>query len=325
MINLNDHILITGGSGFLGGFIYEELFKRGFRNMTILSSKHVDLKSEEETKTVFRILRPKVVIHAAAVCGGIGANKDKPDKFLSDNARINLNVVDSCCSLFKSGTGFKKFVGLGSVCSYPKFTPIPFKEDDLWNGYPEETNAPYGLSKRLLLAHIQACRQRYDFPGVFLLPVNLYGPGDNFDPRSSHVIPAIILKVARAIREKRDHIVCWGTGNASREFFHAQDAASGICDAMEKYNGNDPVNLGNGTEITIKDLTEKIVYKMDFLGEIKWDHSKPDGQPRRCLDVSRAKEYFGFTAKINLDEGLQQTINWFNSNKEAQANLLLEF
>lgn len=320
MIEKNDHILITGGTGFLGSHLVDSLRLRGYKNLTILGRKYVDLQVKNEVTAVFSLLRPNVVIHAAATCGGIGANKEAPARFLEENARMNLNVVDACVKLHNSNCSFKKLIGIGSVCSYPKFAPVPFKEDDLWSGYPEETNAGYGLSKRLLLAHIQACRQQYGLPGIFLIPVNLYGPRDCFDEGRSHVIPALIKRIydlkyppgyPKYQYPKTPDLVCWGTGKASREFFHVQDAAKGIILAMERYNKPEPINLGNGQEITIKNLTEKLVELMKFDGKIVWDASKPDGQPRRCLDVSRAKEEFGFEAMVSFERGLKETVDWY--------------
>jgi GDP-L-fucose synthase len=249
------------------------------------------------------------VIHLAAVVGGIGANKEHPGKFFYENLMMGVQLIEE-----GRIRNIEKFAAVGTICAYPKFTPVPFKEDDLWVGYPEETNAPYGLAKKMLLVQSQAYRQEYGFNSIFLLPVNLYGPGDNFNPESSHVIPALIKKCVDAIKAGDDYIECWGTGKPSREFIYAADAAEGILLATEFYNGSEPVNIGAGFEITIEKLVEKIVKLTGFKGRIRWDASKPDGQPRRCLDTSRAKKLFGFEAKMGFDEGLKQTIEWYKKN-----------
>jgi GDP-L-fucose synthase len=255
-------------------------------------------------------MRPDIVIHLAAVVGGIGANRLHPGRFLYENLMMGVQLIEQARL-----RNIEKFVAIGTVCSYPKFTPVPFKEDDLWNGYPEETNAPYGLAKKMLLVQSQAYRAEFGFNSIFLVPVNLYGPRDNFNPDSSHVIPALIKKCFDAIDANKDHIICWGTGKASREFIYAADAAEGILLATERYNGPEPVNIGTGFEITIKDLVEKIAKLTGFKGQIRWDTSKPDGQPRRRLDVSRAKDLFGFEAKMPFDEGLKRTIDWYRENR----------
>jgi GDP-L-fucose synthase len=254
-------------------------------------------------------MKPDVVIHLAAVVGGIGANREHPGEFFYKNLMMGVQLIEQ-----GRLRGIEKFVAIGTVCAYPKFTPVPFKEEDIWNGYPEETNAPYGLAKKMLLVQSQSYRAEYGFNSIFLLPVNLYGPGDNFDPKSSHVIPALIKKCVDAIESDADHIDCWGTGVPSREFIYVADAAEGILLATEHYNGAEPVNIGAGFEITIKELVEKIAKITGFKGEIRWDSSKPDGQPRRRLDVSRAKEYFGFEAKTSFEEGLKETIKWYMEN-----------
>jgi GDP-L-fucose synthase len=259
-------------------------------------------------------MKPDVVIHLAAVVGGIGANREHPGKFFYENLMMGVQLIEQARL-----RNIEKFVAIGTVCSYPKFTPVPFREDDLWNGYPEETNAPYGLAKKMLLVQSQAYRAEYGFNSIFLVPVNLYGPRDNFNPDSSHVIPALIKKCFDAIDAGDDHIVCWGTGKASREFIYAADAAEGILLAAERYNGPEPVNIGAGFEITIKDLVEKIAKLTGFKGQIRWDSSKPDGQPRRCLDVSRAKKLFAFEAKMPFDEGLKRTIDWFRRYRSDSA------
>jgi GDP-L-fucose synthase len=256
-------------------------------------------------------MQPDIVIHLAAVVGGIGANREHPGEFFYKNLMMGVQLIEQ-----GRLHNIEKFVAIGTICAYPKFTPVPFKEDELWNGYPEETNAPYGLAKKMLLVQSQAYRAEYGFNSIFLLPVNLYGPGDNFDPASSHVIPALIKKCFDAIESGADHIDCWGTGNVSREFIYAGDAAEGILFSTELYNGGEPVNIGAGFEITIKELAEKIAKLTGFEGELRWDSSQPDGQPRRRLDVSRAKKLFGFEAKMPFEEGLKATIEWYRKNRQ---------
>jgi GDP-L-fucose synthase len=305
-------IVVTGGTGFLGVNLQKELESRG-HEVTALG-RDLDLTSLQATLTRFSYLNPEIIIHAAAVCGGIGANRKRPGTFFADNARMNLNAVDAANILMTRGE-LKKFVGLGSVCSYPKFTQVPFKEEELWNGYPEETNAPYGIAKKLLMMHIQTYREQWDFPGIFLIPVNLYGPHDHFGLEDSHVIPALIRKFDHA-KEAGEEVELWGTGSASREFLYVKDAARGIADAAEKYDGPEPVNLGAGFEITIKNLAEQISILIGYEGKINWNSAMPDGQPRRCLDVSRAEEYFGFKATTPFGKGLQETIEWYIKNKK---------
>jgi len=271
-----------------------------------------DLVKADDIERMYDDMRPDIVIHLAAVVGGIGANRRHPGKFFYENLMMGVQLIEQ-----GRRRGIEKFVAIGTVCAYPKFTPVPFREDDIWNGYPEETNAPYGLAKKMLLVQSQAYRAEYGFNSIFLLPVNLYGPRDNFDPASSHVIPALIKKCVDAVEAGDDHIDCWGTGNASREFIYAEDAAEGILLATELYNGADAVNIGSGFEITIRDLAAKIAEFTGFTGEIRWDASKPDGQPRRCLDVTRAKKEFGFEAKTGFDEGLKVTIQWYRQNRDA--------
>jgi GDP-L-fucose synthase len=254
-------------------------------------------------------MKPDIIIHLAAVVGGIGANREHPGEFFYKNLIMGVQLIEQ--ARFQN---IEKFVAIGTVCAYPKFTPVPFREDDIWNGYPEETNAPYGLAKKMLLVQSQAYRQEYGFNSIFLVPVNLYGPSDNFDPASSHVIPALIKKCVDAIKAGDDYIECWGTGSVSREFIYVADAAEAILLATEHYNGFEPVNIGAGFEITIKELVEKIAKLTDFKGEIRWDYSKPDGQPRRRLDVSRATKLFGFEAKTDFDKGLKTTIDWYNQH-----------
>ena len=303
-------IVVTGGAGFLGSFILEKLRQRGCNDILVPVVDEYDLVKLTDVERMYEDMRPDVVIHLAAVVGGIGANREHPGKFFYENLMMGVQLIEQ-----GRLQGIEKFVAIGTVCAYPKFTPVPFKEDDVWNGYPEETNAPYGLAKKMLLVQSQAYRDEYGFNSIFLLPVNLYGPRDNFDPASSHVIPALIKKCVDAVDSGSDYIDCWGTGSASREFIYAQDAAEGILLATEQYNGPEAVNIGSGFEITIKDLIEKIAEFTGFDGEIRWDSTKPDGQPRRCLDVSRAKKEFDFEAKVNFDDGLKATIEWYMDNR----------
>jgi GDP-L-fucose synthase len=303
-------IVVTGGAGFLGSFILDGLRERQCQNILVPKIEDYDLVKISDVVRMYEEMRPDIVIHLAAVVGGIGANREHPGKFFYENLMMGIQLIEQ-----GRLRNIEKFVAAGTVCAYPKFTPVPFKEDDLWNGYPEETNAPYGLAKKMLLVQSQAYRQEYGFNSIFLLPVNLYGPRDNFDPASSHVIPALIKKCFDAMDSGADHIVCWGTGGVSREFIYAADAAEGILLATEHYNGPQPVNIGAGFEIRIRDLAENIANLTGFTGRIIWDPSKPDGQPRRCLDVSRAKELFGFEAKTSFDEGLKATIGWYRENR----------
>lgn len=306
----NKRILVTGGAGFLGSFVVEKLKQRGCKNIFVPEIKDYDLVQQEAVKRAYQDAKPNIVIHLAAIVGGIGANKENPGRFFYDNAMMGIQLLHE---------GFlrkiDKFVALGTICAYPKFTPVPFKEENLWDGYPEETNAPYGLAKKMSLVQAQAYRQQYGFNTIYLLPVNLYGPGDNFDPTSSHVIPALIKKCVDALEKGEDSIEVWGTGKASREFLYVEDAAEAICLATEKYNKPDPVNIGAGFEITIKDLVELIAKLTGFKGEIVWDASKPDGQPRRMLDTSKAEKEFGFKAKTTFEEGLKKTIEWYRDGK----------
>lgn len=306
-INLKDkRIVVTGGAGFLGRFVVAKLKGKGCKEVFVPRSREYDLVEKSSVKKLYQDMAPDIVIHLAAVVGGIGANRENPGKFFYDNLMMGVQLIEE-----GRLSGIEKFVCLGTICAYPKFTPIPFKEEDLWNGYPEETNAPYGLAKKALLVQLQAYRQQYGFNGIYLLPVNLYGPGDNFDPKTSHVIPALIKKCFDAIGEGRDEISIWGTGKATREFLYVEDAAEGIVHATERYNGTEPVNLGAGFEISIKDLVDKVVLLTGFKGKIIWDTAKPDGQPRRMLDTSRAEKYFGFKARISIEEGLKKTILWY--------------
>lgn len=307
----NKRVVITGGAGFLGRYVTEGLKKRGCENILVPTIEDYNLVDINDINRMYDDMEPDVIIHLAAVVGGIGANREHPGKFFYENMMMGVQLIEQ-----GRLRNIEKFVAIGTVCAYPKFTPVPFKEDNIWNGYPEETNAPYGLAKKMLLVQSQSYRAEYGFNSIFLLPVNLYGPGDNFDPASSHVIPALIKKCVDAIENNEDYIECWGTGNVSREFIYAADAAKGILLATELYNGSEPVNIGAGFEIKIKDLVEKIADLTGFTGEIRWDSSRPDGQPRRCLDVSRAKKYFGFEAKTDFDEGLRATIDWYRANRK---------
>ncbi len=306
----NRRVVVTGGAGFLGGFVTDGLRTRGCKNVLVPRFEDYNLVEISDIAGMYEDMKPDVVIHLAAAVGGIGANREHPGEFFYKNLMMGIQLVEQARL-----RNIEKFVAIGTVCAYPKFAPVPFREDDVWNGYPEETNAPYGLAKKMLLVQSQAYRDEYGFNSIFLLPVNLYGPGDNFDPASSHVIPALIKKCVDAVERGADHIDCWGTGNASREFIYAADAAEGILLATEHYNGSEPVNIGAGFEITIKELAERIARLTGFAGEIRWDSSKPDGQPRRCLDVSRAREFFGFEASTPFEKGLKTTIDWYIANR----------
>ncbi|MCK4225939.1 GDP-L-fucose synthase [candidate division WOR-3 bacterium] len=299
-------ITVTGGKGFLGKHLIRKLRGRGCANIKIADLPEFDLRKKEDILRMYEEQQPDIVIHLAAVVGGIGANRENPGRFFYDNAIMGIQLIE-----YAREFDLKKFVCLGTICAYPKFTPVPFKEENLWDGYPEETNAPYGLAKKMLLVQCQAYRQQYGLNAIFLLPVNLYGPGDNFEPESSHVIPALIKKCIDAKEEGKKYITVWGTGKASREFLYVEDVAEGILLASEFYNDPEPVNLGAGFEITIKDLVTLIVELTGFEGEIRWDTSKPDGQPRRMLDTSRARKKFGFEAKTDFREGLKKTIEWY--------------
>lgn len=299
-------ILLTGGAGFLGSHIVEQLAERGVRKDQLYVPRSRDLDLRKWENCVKAVKGRDIVIHLAAKVGGIGFNQNYPGELFYDNAIMGIQLIEAARQ-----EGVKKCVVLGTVCAYPKFTPVPFSETELWNGYPEETNAPYGIAKRALLVQLQAYRQQYGFNGIYLLPVNLYGPRDNFNPESSHVIPALIKKFVDAVREKKDIVEVWGTGSASREFLYVDDAARGIVLASERYNKPDPVNLGAGKEISIRELVEIIQKYTKFTGQIRWETKRPDGQPRRCLVVSRAREEFGFEATMAFDEGLKRTIMWY--------------
>jgi GDP-L-fucose synthase len=305
-----ERIVVTGGAGFLGRHLQGALRAAGVppENILVPLVEDFDLTLRADVERMYERMRPTVVIHLAAQVGGIGANRENPGRFFYSNLAMGLHLIEQARIV-----GLKKFVQVGTICAYPKFTPVPFREEDLWSGYPEETNAPYGIAKKALLVMLQAYRQQYELNGVYLLPVNLYGPGDNFDPASSHVIPALIRKFVEAKRRGERQVVVWGTGNASREFLFVEDCARGLALAAERYDGGDPVNLGAGFEITIKDLAEKIRDLVGFSGDLVWDTTKPDGQPRRCLDVTRARERFGFQAQVPFDEGLRKTIDWWQA------------
>lgn len=307
-------LLVTGGAGFLGSYIVEKLKKRGAKDIFVPLIEEYDLRKLEHIIKVYKISQPDIVIHLAASVGGIGINREKPGEFFYDNLIMGIQLMEKARQ-FK----VEKFVALGTVCAYPKFTHVPFKEEELWNGYPEETNAPYGLAKKMLLVQAQAYRQQYRFNAIYLLPVNLYGPRDNFNPESSHVIPAVIKKCFDAIEEGKDEIIAWGTGEASREFLYVEDAAEGILLATEKYNKPQPVNIGSGMEIKIKELIKLIAGLTGFRGKIIWDKTKPDGQPRRSLDTSKAEKEFGFKAKTGFKEGLKKTVEWYKKNKRNLA------
>ena len=310
--NSSKRIAVTGGAGFLGRSVVGKLRERGFADPFVPRSADFDLRQDNGVREFLHEARPQILIHLAAVVGGIGANRENPGRFLYDNLIMGTRLIEE-----SRKAGVEKFVCVGTICAYPKFAEVPFKEDALWDGYPEETNAPYGLAKKLLLVQLQAYRQQYGFNGVYLLPVNLYGPGDNFDLASSHVIPALIRKCVGARREGVDRIDCWGTGRATREFLYVDDCADGIVLATERYEDADPVNLGSGSEISIHDLAVKIAALTGFEGRLDWDATQPDGQPRRMLDTTRARERFGFVAGTSLDQGLEQTIRWY----EQQLNL----
>jgi GDP-L-fucose synthase len=309
-----ERVTVTGGAGFLGSHVVELLRARGCTQLFIPRSREYDLVEPGAVRRLFQDAKPTLVIHLAARVGGIGANQANPGQFFYENLMMGAQLLEVARQV-----GLKKLVALGTICAYPKLAPIPFKEDDLWNGYPDETNAPYGLAKKMLLVQSQAYRQQYGFNSSVLFPVNLYGPRDNFDLQSSHVIPALIRKCLEAAERGDKEIVAWGDGSASREFLHVRDAAEGVVLAAERYDGSDPVNLGAGFEITIKDLTVLVARLCDFKGGIRWDTSKPNGQPRRKLDTSRAERLFGFKARIGFEEGLAETIAWYRQSRKGGA------
>jgi GDP-L-fucose synthase len=308
----SDRIVITGGAGFLGSFVCEKLRQRGYEHLIVPRQKDFDLTHEADVERLYHEIKPAAVLHLAAEVGGIGANRDNPGRFFFANMAMGLHLIEGARK-----NKLKKFVQVGTICAYPKFTPVPFKEEELWNGYPEETNAPYGVAKKALMVMCQSYRQQYGLNAIYLLPVNLYGPRDNFDLHSSHVIPALIRKCVEATDRGDATISAWGTGKASREFLYVEDCAEGLVTAMEKYDSPEPINLGSGREITIKDLTELVAKLSGFKGQIVWDPTKPDGQPRRCLDVSRAKKAMGWTAGTTLEAGLAKTIEWFKANRST--------
>jgi GDP-L-fucose synthase len=306
-------IVVTGGAGFLGSYVVAQLRERGCERIFVPRSAQYNLVEMADVRRLYDDTNPDLVIHLAAVVGGIGANQRNPGRYFYENLMMGAQLIEE-----GRKRGISKFVALGTICSYPKLTPVPFREDSLWDGYPEETNAPYGLAKKMMLVQSQTYREQYGFNSIFLLPVNLYGPRDNFDPETSHVIPALIRKCVEAKLSGTEEIVCWGTGRVTREFLHAADCAEGIVLAAERYNSPDPVNLGAGFEISIADLANKIVEITGFEGRLVWDVTRPDGQPRRSLDTSRAFERFGFRAKIGFDEGLRETIAWYQSKQGTE-------
>jgi GDP-L-fucose synthase len=310
-----ERIVITGGAGFLGQYLQKELLDRGVprENLLIPLINDYDLTRQADVIRMYADMSPTVVIHLAAEVGGIGANQANPGRFFYANMAMGLHLIEH-----GRLSGIKKFVQIGTICAYPKFTPVPFREENLWDGFPEETNAPYGIAKKALLVMLQAYRCQYGLNGIYVLPVNLYGPGDNFDLETSHVIPALIRKFCHAVDASAEEVALWGTGSVSREFLYVKDAARGIAMAVESYDGSEPVNLGAGFEITIRELADKIKQLTGFKGRLVWDTSKPDGQPRRRLDISRAKEFFGFEAEMPFDEGLKKTINWWREQAEAK-------
>jgi len=307
-------VCVTGGSGFLGKVVVRKLKEHGADTIFVPRFEEYDLTKEDDIDRMLQDAQPDLIIHLAAQVGGIGANRKYPAEFFYNNLMMGVQLLHKAWE-----TGVEKFVAIGTICAYPKFTPVPFKEENLWDGYPEETNAPYGLAKKMLLVQAQAYRQQYGYNALFLLPVNLYGPGDNFNPASSHVIPALIRKCVDAKQAGQDEIIVWGDGSPTREFLYVDDAAEGIVLASEKYNASEPVNLGSGHEISIKNLVELIAEKTGFEGELVWDTSKPNGQPRRMLDTSRASVRFGFKAQMPFEQGLKNTIDWYIQNKERLA------
>ncbi|HEY2850935.1 MAG TPA: GDP-L-fucose synthase [Gemmatimonadaceae bacterium] len=307
-------VVVTGGSGFLGRRVVARLKERGCKSITVPRSKDCDLRDRAAVQSLYREARPDLVIHLAAVVGGIGANRAHPGRFFYDNVIMGIETLEQA-RLFDVA----KYVGVGTICSYPKVTPVPFHEDDLWNGYPEETNAPYGIAKKMLLVQSQAYRAEYNYNAIHLLPVNLYGPGDNFDPESSHVIPALIRRMADAVTSGASDVTLWGDGTPTREFLYVDDAAEAILLACERYDGAEPVNVGSGREITIAALANEVANAVGFTGKIVWDSTKPNGQPRRSLDTSRAEKTFGFRARTAFADGLRETVAWWRANGGARA------
>ncbi|HLE64476.1 MAG TPA: GDP-L-fucose synthase [Pyrinomonadaceae bacterium] len=312
------HVLVTGGAGFLGSYVVEKLRARGCSKIVVPRSRDYDLRERDAIVRLYEKTKPQIIIHLAAVVGGIGANRSNPGKFFYDNSIMGIQLME-----YARRFGVEKFVAVGTVCAYPKFTAVPFKEDYLWDGYPEETNAPYGLAKRMLLVQAQAYRVQYGFNAIYLLPVNLYGPRDNFDLETSHVIPALVRKCVEARESGQKEVVLWGDGSPTREFLYVEDAAEGILLFTECYNEPEPVNLGTGDEIAIRDLAELIATAVGVTGDIVWDSTKPNGQPRRCLDISRAENLCGFRAKTRLPEGIAKTVAWFERNQKIKVDQAL--
>ena len=308
----NRRVVVTGGAGFLGSFVVEELRAAGCEHVIVPRSREYDLREKDQAVRLLKDACPDMLIHLAAVVGGIGANRSNPGRFFYDNATMGINVIEAARIV-----ELEKLVCIGTICSYPKFSPVPFREENFWDGYPEETNAPYGLAKKMLLVQLQGYRQQYGLNGIYLSPVNLYGPRDNFDLETSHVIPALIRKALEARDSGHSSLNVWGTGTATREFLFVEDAAEGIIAAAERYSKPDLVNLGSGGEVSIRALVEKICKVIDFRGRIEWDHSKPDGQPRRSLDTSRAYAEFGWRSTTPIDEGLQKTVQWYNQHRHT--------
>jgi GDP-L-fucose synthase len=305
-------VVVTGGAGFLGSFVVEKLRQRGCMQVYVPRSAEFDLRERDHIIRLYEQVQPHIVLHMAAVVGGIGANQANPGRFFYDNAIMGIQLIE-----YARLAGVEKFVALGTICAYPKFSPVPFKEDDLWNGYPEETNAPYGLAKKMMLVQAQSYREQYGFNTIYLLPVNLYGPRDNFDLQTSHVIPALIRKFVEANESGAQDVVLWGDGSPTREFLYVEDAAEGVLLATERYDGPFPANLGTGEETPIKQLAEMIAAEVNYSGRFIWDTSKPNGQPRRCLDVTRARELFGFEAVHRLRDGIPKTVAWFMANRAS--------
>src|SRR6266567_5245084 len=308
-------ILVTGGGGFLGRHVLEVLARRGYQDVTAPRHADYDLTRSDQVAACLRDLRPEAIVHLAAVVGGIGANRERPGEFFYQNLVMGAELMEQA-----RRAGVQKFVAIGTICAYPKFTPVPFREEDLWSGYPEETNAPYGLAKKMLLVQSQAYRAQYGFNAIFLLPTNLYGPGDNFDLETGHVIPAIIRQCVEAKEQGRSEIVLWGDGTPTREFLYVDDAAEGILLAAERYDGEEPVNLGVGEETSIRDLVELVASEVGFTGTLAWDTTKPNGQPRRCVDATRARELFGFEARHRLRDGIPKTVAWYLAQGPLMAS-----
>jgi GDP-L-fucose synthase len=312
----NRRVCVTGGAGFLGSFVVEKLHEHGAREVFVPHIEEFDLLQLGEIQRMLSEAQPDVILHLAALVGGIGANRERPAEFFYSNLMMGVQLIHEAWK-----QGVEKFVAVGTICAYPKITPIPFREENLWDGYPEETNAPYGMAKKMLLVQAQAYRQQYGFNAIFPLPVNLYGPRDNFDLETSHVIPALIRKCLEAKERGEDQVVLWGDGSPTREFLYVEDAAEGLVLAAERYNGPEPFNLGSGQEIQIKDLAELIVRLTGFQGKIVWDTSKPNGQPRRALDTSRAEKFFGFRAQTNFEQGLRRTIEWYEKQGKTEGTI----